>query len=128
MDEPMTASEYERWTHVRTQGVWLYGLKRFVPTYGLLFASVTLGYHLLVGKVTDWPIEMGEFVVKAIIFGLIMGWIQWRQNEASLALGPPTPGDETPAECLECGTSIPAGEMRCPVCGWTYDGADKTDP
>jgi len=57
-----------------------------------------------------------------------MGWIQWRQNEASFALGPPAPDDDTPTECLECGTSIPAGEMRCPACGWTYDGADKTDP
>lgn len=122
----MTASEYERWTRLRAQGVLLYALKRFVPTYGLLFASITLVYHLLAGHVTDWQMEMVEFGAKAIIFGLIMGWIQWRQNESSYALGAPTPEDETPTECLACSTSIPAGEMRCPACGWTYEGEETS--
>lgn len=124
----MTASEYERWTRVRAQGVWLYALKRFVPTYGLLFASVTLGYHLLAKHVTDWRAEGVEFVSKAIIFGLIMGWIQWRQNQRCYALGAPSPEDETPTECLACNAAIPAGERRCPACGWTYEGEHTSTP
>ncbi len=25
-----------------------------------------------------------------------------------------------PAECLSCGATIPAGQEKCPKCGWTY--------
>jgi DNA-directed RNA polymerase subunit RPC12/RpoP len=29
-----------------------------------------------------------------------------------------------PTECLSCGSTIPAGEERCPDCGWSYKSAD----
>jgi predicted Zn-ribbon and HTH transcriptional regulator len=30
------------------------------------------------------------------------------------------PSSAEPIKCLECGTTIEAGESKCPKCGWTY--------
>jgi hypothetical protein len=128
MDEPMTASEYQRWTSVRQRGLLRYGLTRFVPTYGLLFAVLTLVFHLLYDKIESWAWETAGFIFKAIAFGLIMGWMQWRQNEQAYALGAPVPEEEATTECLACNAAIPAGEMRCPACGWTYEGEETSAP
>ena len=33
---------------------------------------------------------------------------------------PANGADAEPTECLSCGQTIPAGESRCPACGWTW--------
>jgi hypothetical protein len=30
------------------------------------------------------------------------------------------PADQQPSQCMSCGATIPAGESRCPKCGWSY--------
>ena len=44
-------------------------------------------------------------------------WIFWRFTHL---IRRPAPTSVVPIECLDCHAVIPAGESRCPHCGWTF--------
>ena len=78
-----------------------------------------------------------------IMIGMVVGWIVFvvaiirmakAHEQISEILGiallgkrpnPPQPEQDTsqPAECMQCDGTIPAGQTKCPQCGWSYQQA-----
>jgi len=75
-------------------------------------ASHTL---LFIGIVSCFAMFGSGFLLITLII-----WLFWRL--ARLVRHPePTNAEPTePMECLDCHATIPAGESRCPQCGWTF--------
>lgn len=74
----------------------------------------------------------GQRVTAKCITSMTSG-VQWLSDKPpESAMEPAEVADESgrdeaselsePIDCIECGAKIPAGQMRCPQCGWSYQG------
>ncbi|MCX7012440.1 MAG: hypothetical protein NTW86_07750 [Candidatus Sumerlaeota bacterium] len=83
------------------------------------------------------------FVWFVMMIGIVVGWIvflvaMWRmakaQEQIAKTLGialldkrpeplPSAPHSSEPVECMKCQGTIPAGQTKCPQCGWSYEQA-----
>jgi hypothetical protein len=83
------------------------------------------------------------FIWFVMMIGMVVGWIVFlvavcrmakAHEQISETLGiallgkrpkPPTPEQDSsePAECMKCQGTIPAGQTKCPQCGWSYEMA-----
>jgi len=124
MEDRMTPSEYATWTERRKLGRWRYIIRHWLLTKGALlgvFAFVTKWAGLFRKGSNAWQDWALDSILVALIFGTIMGWIEWSSAEGRYAEGAESDEAEPEVDCLKCGATIPAGETRCPACGWTFE-------
>ncbi|VTS03316.1 unnamed protein product [Gemmata massiliana] len=107
----------------------------FVAVAGLflLFArdwTVRLaGVVLMLPRLLAAPLTLGEVLlfgctIVAAISHIVYGWkfgTGEPESEVPEVSDAPEPDDVSePSVCVACRGSIPAGESKCPQCGWSY--------
>ena len=68
----------EQWARIRERGMWRYIIVHGLLGFGLPF---TIGIELLNAFSGDQPFTVVVFALRAIIGGLVFGFIMWRWNE-----------------------------------------------
>jgi hypothetical protein len=64
-------------------------------------------------------IYLGSWIRGGILIPLVC-WIFWRLARLIRHSTPTGTESSEQIECLDCHAIIPAGESRCPHCGWTF--------
>lgn len=75
----------------------------------------------------------GERITATCMTSMMSG-VQWVSNRppgsdmrAAAAVEEMEPSKETePIDCIQCGAKMPAGEVRCTQCGWSYKSSSKS--
>ena len=125
MEDRMTPAEHATWSQRRQMGRWRYLLRHGIIgkglRFGVLMAAVQWawlsghGQHL---PPAEWAVR---FAWMAVMYGGIIGWLDWGTAEDRYAEGPESDELEPEITCLKCEAVIPAGEHRCLTCGWSFD-------
>lgn len=89
----------------------------FVWSMGWLFGDAKrLGKNPFVVcflvAITTWPVSL-------------LSWLVFRPSAPPPSPRPPL---EEATECAKCRGVIPAGESRCPACGWSYETSAPVAP
>ncbi|MDB6137246.1 MAG: hypothetical protein JWO94_318 [Verrucomicrobiaceae bacterium] len=129
MDDRMTVAEHAAWAKRRTIGRWRYIIRHGLLTKGALLGGLAFAAKCagLFRKGSDsWPNWLVDSLLVALVYGFVMGWLEWSSAESRYVEGAESDDPEAAVECLKCGAVIPAGESRCPECGWSFD--DEAEP
>jgi hypothetical protein len=81
MAKSMTESEKEKWAAVHDKGALRFVIVHGIMTRGFLFATLLALFNYLSGHWYGFKTELPGFIVAALIFGIGVGWFEWRRGE-----------------------------------------------
>ena len=132
MEDRMTPTEYATWTRRRKLGRWRYVIRYGFLSKGALliggFAFALRWAGVLRTGTNSWRDGVLDALQVAVIYGGIVGWLDYSNNEGRYAEGAESDDPEAAVECLNCGEVIPANEHRCPTCGWSFEDEGVKTP
>jgi hypothetical protein len=84
MAKPMNEADKEKWAALHEKGWLWFVIRHGIMTRGLLFATLMalLNYFgFFGGRWYGLKTELPSFIVNALIFGIGVGWFEWRSRE-----------------------------------------------